>query len=796
MSKSSLRPLLRPFLRQPGTWAMSVLLLAVGLGATVAVVSILDKVLLQPLPVKGLARIMDLAVQTPEGSGPLSYPAFCAERDQNAAFERLGWAEGKKFTVRLGQEPGRLLAGALISEGYLETLGLRPLLGRGCSRSEEEQPSSVVIIGESLWRRRFQGDPQVLGRLIYLNGLPCTVIGVGPRGFTGLNPGAQEEVWVPLASAEALGGLTREERLAQTFSKPGYSLGRLKAGLSAADAAAAAQVVGQRYLAGVAPQDREFQGQHTVEPLGLDRQRLLAAQLPRPWLLMGASSCLLLLGCANIANLRLAECLTRRRDYALKLAVGADPATLFRGVLAEGLVLVVPSCILGVLLAQPILAMLLRIESASFYASPMEVPLSLTTLVLAMLLAVAAALLSGLPAGWQATRLNATAILKNGGGTTRRHGLQGVLVALQLSLSLVLVAGSFGTARALSRLSKVNPGFRSSNLICLRIDLGAFRADPMRLERVAESIRQRALAWPGVLEAACAAAPPLEPEVVMMTRYRGAQGTVALQGATVGAGYFHALGIPLLEGHDFSVPPAEGGEAVVNEALAKRLWPGEGVEGKRYGPWPVRGLVKDFAMFPGKGLHEPVVFLRKQGWFRLPFLTLLVRTSVRPDSLLAAMRALPPTVDLDAVVVRADTLDQHLAALQRPLIMALWLFGCCGVASLVIAGVGLAGLLNQRVHQFQRELGLRAALGATSWALLAWVTQRCGRWVAFGLCGGLFGTWALQRLASAWADPIPFAEPITLLASSVVLLGVAAGAALVPALKVVRVDPAVALRVE
>ena len=215
-----------------------------------------------------------------------------------------------------------------------------------------------------------------------------------------------------------------------------------------------------------------------------------------------------------------------------------------------------------------------------------------------------------------------------------------------------------------------------------------------------------------------------------------------------------------------------------------------------YGPWPVRGVVKDFAMFPGKGLHEPVVFLRKRGWARLPFLTLLVRTSHAPESLLPALRALPPSVALDAVVVRADSLRQHLAALQRPLQIALWLFGGCGVASLIIASIGLGSLINLRVTQSRREFGLRLVLGATSSSLVLRTTQQGLLYASLGLGAGLIGILALQRLLTIWSDSLKLTEPYTLFAAATVMLLVSGLASLLPALQVVRVNPGSLLKEE
>jgi len=773
----------RPLRRRPGIWLVSAAMLAMGLGATLAVFSILDRLLFVPLPVKEPQHVVEVSQVTGDGDQDLSYGAFSFQREHNEAFERMACWLGDEFTFRVGGEPAGLVGGAHVSSDFLATLGLRPLLGREFTLADEVESSSGVMLSEALWRRAFHGDPSILGHLVWINGQARTVVGIGPRGFSGFSPDQKLDAWLPLP-------------LKQSGAQGNaVTLARLRQGQTVAQAQVRSRLLGDAHLATLKGEDRQFQGPVNLRLFQRDSESVLEGHLPKAGLLLGACACLLLLACANVANLLLAEGLRRQREFASRMALGATPGLLFRQVMSEGLALVLPAGALGLLLARPILNGLLRVQSASYYAHPLEVPLDGRILVFALALTIVSILLALAIPAWQASRVDLLRQIKDGSGTTRRHGLQEALAGLQVALSLVLVAGSFGAARGLRKAMNVDYGFQSRNVACLRLSLAAhMSSDGAKREQVIQQLRARFHDVPGILDVGIGATPPLEPGITIMLATSKPDGTFEKhRGTIINGGYFKALSVPFLAGQDFQEPAPENGEVIVNEALAAKLWPQGWSEGKQSGAWNCRGVVKDFAFFPGKGKHEPIAFLSLKR-FAAPFLTLLVRTQGPAKAMLPALRVIPPSLDRDLVVVRADTLDEHLVDQHKPLRLALWLFNGCGAASLVLAAVGLFALLNHRVTQARRELGLRMILGATQGELLRHVLAKGLLWSGLGIGAGLAIVWGLDRLLRGWTEGLVITEPITLLSTAAVMIAVTVTACLLPALRALRIQPVEAMR--
>jgi len=784
----SLRTSFRPLAQRPWSTCAMVMMLAIGIGASTAVFSLMSEVLLHPMGLKHPEQVVKL-VRTNEfqfkgekiassTDGPDAEEVRLQRKD-NGAFLAVARVGETPCVVRgWGQEARRAKVG-FASWDYFRVLDIQLALGRTFSEAEDQAGEPVVILSHRLWMTLLQGKRSELfsgqGATVLVNGLPFRVIGVAPRGFEGHR--GSVEMWCPQGA--------QARTASRSYGTDG--LARLKPGASLIQARAALDIIAARYKP--LPSEPDWAvGKLEVEPLSLNRGKLLEGRLPSAWLLLSVSGLLLLLACANAGNLRLAELEARRQEFATRMAMGANRGALLRQVLGENLLLAILSGLLGLWMAKPMMVVLNHVGDVNVYDLPVDPVLSLDAMLMAFALVMVCALLVGLPAAIQAARANLAEVLKEGSSRITRGGrFQDALVVLQVALALLLVVCGLMVTQSLNEARKTNLGFKSDHLAALRLEFPPRVKEAQRKMQMVRTLRDRVAALPGVQGACVAGGIPMEEgnEAVMTF----GKGLARIQ--FVGPGYFRLMGIPLLAGRDIEDTENDLKKELVSSTYAQRAWPGEDPIGKQDGK--VIGVVADHAVSQALSLHEPVVFWPMAEQF-LRSLCLLVRTQDRPENLFPTLRQIVREADPDMPIVRLTTLEDHLGSLHHHLRVASQLLGFCGIVSLVLAVMGVQSLMAFRVSRQAREISLRMALGAQRRTILVQVLWRGMTRVLVGLMLGSASAFALGR---AFRHLLKGVEPLDTrsLVLAITVIGTASLlACLVPALRAANIAPAQALK--
>jgi putative ABC transport system permease protein len=801
--RSDVRLALRALLRNRSFALAAVLTLALGIGATTAIFSVVHGVLFRPLPYTQPDRLMVLwNDNTREGieRDITSYPNFLDWRERGDRFEAMAAYSRGTMSVTDGGEPEQVPA-TFVTVDFLRTMGIAPLQGRGFTRDEMQPGQQVVLLGHGIWQRRFGGSA-VVDRSILLNGTSYTIVGVLPPGFA--YP-AEVELWLPLAETE--------DRLNSRGSLSLSVIGRLRPGVTHAAA--------QQQMDAVASQLAEaYPGPNTgagifVEPL----HATIVGDLRSPLLvLLGAVALVLLIGCANVANLLLARGATRRKEFAIRAALGARGWRVARQMLTESLALALAGGTLGVLFALWAVTALLRIAPSELPRTE-AITVDPTVLAFAVLVSIATGLLFGLAPLLQARRLELMHTLREGGRDTTASEslgrLRPTLISAEVGLALVLLVGAGLLIRSLAAIHAVDPGFDPRNTLSFRVALPAARypaGDPVR--NFYGSLEERLGTLAGV-EAAGGAS------TLFLSRLPN-MAPINLEGAAprtpdeqvesvpfdaVTAGFFDAMRILLVSGRGFTALDDTRGPAVVivNEAFVRRYFPDGTALGRRFTyddptgenvRWlEIVGIVADVRR---SGLAEP---LRPEAYyphtqFRARALTFVVRTAGDPLALMPAVRAavreLDPLLPVSSMQTVAQSVAESLAA--RRFVMLL-LSGFAALA-LVLASIGIYGVVAYLVTHRTREMGIRVALGAHRRDVLRLIIGQSLRHVAPGVLAGGLAALALSRLLRSELFGVAPGDPLTFAAVAAVLIAVSIVASLIPAIRAARTDPLVALRQE
>jgi len=775
----------RRFAARPWSSAVMVLMLAIGIGASTAVFSLMSEALLHPMGLSHPEQVVTLSrpraymfkgehVATAR-SGPDSEEARL-QREGNDALQSVAMVSQKPCVIRGGGLAARRAITAFITPEYFQVLNVHLLLGREFSQTQDRAGEPLVILGYGLWMQLCGGDRKALGSTVYLNGRPFQVVGVAPRGFSG-HRSWSAELWCPIGSEPST-----EDR-----AMPPDCLARLRPGATLAQARMAAEVIATRYQA-ISKDPNWVFGRLELGFLELDKDKLLAEKLPSPWLLLSASGLLLLLACANAGNLRLAELESRRQEFATRLAMGAGRRDLLRQILGENLLLVALAGLLGLWMAGPMMALLSRVGDAKVYDLALAPVLSGAALLMALGLVLVCAVLVGLPASVQAMGANLSEVIKEGSSRVTRGGrFQDALVMLQVALALVLVACGMLVSSGLDQARKLNLGFKADHIVALRLELppGAKKGDP----RVAliRRLRERATALPGVQSVCVAGAIPMEEGNATVMTFGKGRARVLF----VGPGYFRMLGIPVLAGREMEEADTFSGAEIVSSTYAQRAWPGQNPLGK---DGKVIGVVADHAVSQELGLHEPVAFWPMEDMAGT--LCLLVRTQGRPGDLMPTLRQIVHEIDPDMPIVRLTSLEDHLGTLHHHLRVAAGLLNFCGLMALLLAVMGVQSLMAFRVSRQAREISLRIALGAQRRVILLQVLRRGMSRVALGLMVGSAGALALGRVFHRLLKGVEPLDPRSLVSAALLIAGASLLACLFPALRAASIDPARALREE
>jgi len=799
----------RMLAKSPGFTLVSLLTLAVGIGANTAIFSFVDAVLLKPLPYADADRIVRVLEKPPRGErNGISTLTFLDWQRDNTVFDYMAAQSGGPVTLTGDGEPVQLRSGR-VSAHYFDIFGMKAAVGRTFAADEDQLGKEhVAVLSHALWESRFGGDPKLVGNTIRLDGEPYTVIGVLPSGSA--FDRAFNQIWLPLAF--------KPENMTRNFHWFG-SFARLKPGITLEKARVQMDAIGAR-IAGQYPDSNKGWGV-VVERFS---EVVIAPEMRQAlYVLASAVGMILLIGCANLANLTLARGARREREVAVRAALGAGRQRLVRQFLTENVLLSISGGLAGVGVG---FATMRAIQAAvPPYSLPREVNVTMDSRVLlfTFLLSVVTGLVFGLAPALGATRADLTGALKEGargaiGGTHTR--LRAWLVVGEVALAFVLLTGAGLLSRSFFRMLSMDPGFDSTNVLTAGLPIADKRyPDPTRLNLYLRQILSNVEALPGVREAAFTSALPMRGWGYGMPFQIADQPIVdranrqACFFKMVSSSYFHALGMRLRKGRGLTGRDVAGAPpvTVINETMVRKYFPKQDPIGKRILvqqivpgktqlgaeiPWEVVGVVADerVTSLDDKRDNPGIYVTNEQS--PVYFGGLVVRAAADPSALQKAMRQAVYEADKDQPLTDVKTLEQlksESAAADRILSLLLTIFG--GVA-LLLAAIGIYGVISYSVAHRTGEMGIRAALGANPRNLLALVL-RSGLWMTgVGLFLGFGGSLGLPSLMKAFLFGVGAWDPITLAAVAATLGGVALLACYIPARRATKVDPVVALRYE
>ena len=801
---SDTRYAIRNLLRRPGFTLIAVVTLALGIGANTTIFSVINSLILKPLPLPELDRVVAVWDKLPSKGvmhNEVTFANYLDLKNQNQTFEQL--ALYRWWSPNLtGVETPERLQGFLVTANLFDALGVKPIMGRNFTE-EENQPGkdAVAIITHSLWQRRFGADPEILNKTVTINTIQRKVIGVMPENFT-FPKGA--EIYAPIAMTPEL----MKSRGSHSY----YIIGRLKNGTPIESAQAEIDNIMAR-LEKQYPETNTGWGA-TAFPIVADTVRQYATAM---WVMMGAVGFVLLIACANVANLLLARATGRQREIAVRTALGASRWRIVRQLLTESVIVALVGGTLGVLIGFWGIAALRAAnpgEAAKYVAGWYQLGINTQVLLFTLGLSVLSGIVFGLAPAWETSKPNLNSSLKDGGRQTSgsSHRLRSSLVVFEVALSLVLLVGAGLLTRNFLSLLRTNPGFNSDNLMTMTLVLPAqkYKELPQR-EAFFNDLVQRAKTYPGVESAAVVNYLPLgqsnssdaylvegdpEPQPGQENdgRYRVAS-----------PDYFRTMGVSIIRGRGFTEQDKAGATPVVivNETLARRHWPGQDAIGKRirfYGaldkaPWmQVVGVIADVK-------HDLTIPVEPE--YYLPHaqdpwnaMILVAKTSVDPASLAGALRQQVWSIDKDQPVFDVRTMEEVKSASLVLYSFSSVMIGIFATVAMVLAAIGIYGVMAFAVTQRTQEIGIRMALGARTGDVLKLVVKHGMKLALLGIVIGLAGSWVLTRFI---ANLLVGVQPTDLLTFSVVslcLLVAAFIACYLPARRATKVDPLVALRYE
>jgi putative ABC transport system permease protein len=803
--KQDLRYGVRTLWKNKSFTAIAVVALALGIGANSAIFSVVNTVLLRPLPYREPERLVMVWEDNSKIGYPRDTPAaanYIDWRDQSTVFEGMAATADRSFNLTGAGEPERF-DGKRVSANFFSLLGVEPQLGRAFL-PEEDAPGAnrVVVLSHGLWQRRFGSDPSLVGKTVTLNGEGYTVVGVMPQGFQFMSQDVS--MWVPMAFTQQQAA-SRGNHYLEVFArlKPGVSVERAQAEMSTIAARLQQQYPDQNTDLGA-----------TVVPL---HEEVVGNIKPALLVLLGAVGFVLLVACANVANLLLARAAVRQKEIALRTALGASRLRLVRQFLTESVLLAALGGLVGLLLSVWGVTLLKSFIPPTI-SQVKAISVDARVLGFTVLVTLLSGLVFGLVPALQASRFNLNETLKEGGrdAAASRGGnrVRGLLVVAEVAVSLVLLVGAGLLINSFMRLRSVDPGFRTDNLLTMSVVLPPQKyPDQARRTAFYTEMIRRVEALPGVRSAGVTNWIPLVSQ--------GDSIGVTIEGQPAPTGkphiivtrvvsphYFDAMGIRLLEGRVF-----DGGRdrvdspcvVVVGESVARKYWPGESALGKRLSPgtpesdadWcQVVGVVKDVRQMDLAAEPKPQMYFTYEQADIFAPRHLVVSTEGNPLALAGAVRKTVWDVDRDQPVSNVNTMEGVLSeSIARQRFSTLLLGVFAGVA-LVLAAVGIYGVMSYTMAQRTREIGIRMALGAQKWDVLKLAVGQGLKLVAVGVGLGLAGALALTRVMSSLLFGVSATDPATLATISLVLVAVALLASYIPARRASRVDPLIALRYE
>jgi predicted permease len=794
--------------RSPAFTAIAILTLALGIGANTAIFSVVNAVLLRPLGFKDPGRIVQITGYDDSRGlpgGAFGYPYFLFMQENAKSFDGLAVVTGDTFNLVGAGEPAQIQAGR-VSGSFFDVIGVQPEIGRAF-RPGEDKPGAapVAVLGYSLWRDRFGSDPKVVGRNITLNGLSYTIIGALTHELD--VPFNDTAVWIPRPYEFSL---FPPERIPTGV---GYLSGyaRLKPGVTLGQARAELDTISQAYVKAF-PSNTDAGAYSTLAAIPLTDSATGGVR-ETLWVLLGAVGFVLLIACANVANLLLVRATARSKETAVRAALGASPFRLAQQFLTESILLALLGGGLGVLVAAWGVQFLSQMRSLPL---PRTAAIGVDTRVLLFSLGISllTGILFGLAPAWRTSRANLMETLKESSrgasAGSRRNRLGAALVIAELALSVVLLAGAGLLLHSFVRLLHVNLGFNPENILTFHISLPTTKyPQPFQKTAFYRDLRERIAVLPQVRSVATTfMVPPnsgvYAPYVVdsMPPDLPRGQRPVAIWNS-ISPAYFQTLGIPLLRGRFFTDADAEDSADVIiiSESVAKLYWPKEDPLGRHIqvarqkAPSEIVGVVGDVhnqgvGADPFNELYTP---LPQRPW---PAMAIAVKTSGDPMQIASAVRSAVAAVDRDQPITMMQTLDSSLSDSLAQQKLSAVLLGIFAAVALILASVGIYGVTSYTVAQRTQEIGIRIALGADARDVLMLVLKYGARLAIIGVVVGIAATVALTRLMQNLLFHTSPTDPYTLVFVSVTLALVALLASYIPARRATRVDPVVALRSE
>ena len=803
---SSIRYSIRTLLKTPGFTAIAVLTIALGIAANTAIFSIVNGVLLRPLPFRDESRVVKVSTTSKdERESNHSAGDYMDLRQNNRSLEAIAGYREDVVAIATGSGEPAQFEGAWVTAEYFDVLGTPPALGRTFTRGDKTgRGDNLIVLGHEAWQKLFVNDRGAAGRSVRVNGQAYTVAAVMPRGFAWPE---KAKAWllsplpVPPSPVEVKDPETNRD--VQYFQ----AIARLKNGVTMA------QATEDLHAAGV-----DIQQKHGDTSGGRDvritpiRETLIGDIRDALMLIQGAVGLVLLIACANVSSLLIARATGRRRELAIRAALGASRGQLVRQLLTESLVLGVAGGIAGLLLSSWLVTVLVSLLPSSIPRAD-SIALDATVLAVTLAAAVLTGVLFGILPAMQASRAEAAHVIKESGdrGSGRARG-RAVLVVAEIALTLVLLAGAGLLANSFLRLQRVDTGFKPEHVILADLMVPQARypkgSDQTQVyRRLVEGLASRpelqavAVGFPGPFHAGSASASFFIEGRASNTRADRPFGYMA----TVSGAYFSAMGIPLLAGRTFTDIDKESGAPVgiVSVSLARKYWPGENPVGRRLRfenndkePWfTVVGLVGDAKQL---GLDEdapPLLYLPFEQ-FALPFTTVAVRSTLPQAAVTSLLKSQLASIDPDLPFGDINTLQSEIESnVSQPRFRTM-LIGMFAILALILAAVGVYGLISYSVTQRTREIGIRVALGAAPRQVVGPVVREGFILAVAGIAIGLAGAFAAARALSSFLFGVGASDPLTLAAVALIMLLVAMTASYIPSRRALKVDPVVALRAQ
>jgi predicted permease len=799
--------------KKPGFTCVAVLTLGLGIGANTAIFSLVNTVLLRSLPIAQPEQVVTLNFGTPgRGSFPLlGYPEYTDYRDRNQVLAGLA-AMGMAQVGLSNNGTNERILGLHVTGNYFSLLGVGAALGRVITPEDDLTPGAhpVVMLSYQCWQQRFGADPQIVGRNLLISGRKFTVIGVAPKGFRGTELASTPELWFPMMMKP---GLEVGRGPVKGRTAPVSTIGRLKEGVSWAQAESAlnliAAQIGREY-----PQADKGQIVVLSQP-GLFGAAMRGTVLRFTAVAMGVVVLVLLLACTNLVNMLLARASERHKEIAIRLALGAGRLRVLRQLLTESVLLALLGSALGLALAYGAVKFVWLKLPVLFGFTQIELQMDWRVLVFTLVLSLLAGVLLGLLPALQATKPDLIPALKNEStlamfGGYRRSRLRNVLVVAQMSLSLVLLLCAGLVLRGLQRAQQIDPGFNPEQAVEISFDLDVQQYNRERGNEFQRQVLESVRSLPGLQSAALTAHAPL-------TSGEGGGKGVFIQGnepktatqapivltTAISLDYFRTMETRLLQGRDFSAqdvaqsPPV----AIVNEAFARRFFPGENPIGKRFsftgtaaGNWiEIVSIAQNGKYSSLAAINEPFVYLPLAQNYESK-VTLIARSAGDPHLLLATIRKEIHRLDENLTPYDARTMLEHMELPLAPARVAATALGAFGALALLLAAIGIFGVMSNAVTQRTREIGIRIALGADSKEIIRLIVGQGALLVGIGIAIGLGGAVLGTRLLAKLLFGVSALDPLTFTGVTALLTATAFLACYLPARRATKVDPMVALR--